>query len=143
MIFWKFNIDARQIFLKSSKSFAFVNLKPFVHGHVLISPIRIVQHARDLTDEEMVDLIETTSAAAKILKSWAECDTVATAIQDGPSAGQTVPHVHVHLIPKMDSFHNPLVPDSQQFERKPRTMEEMEAEAAELRDFGMRILDCS
>ncbi|KAG0738321.1 hypothetical protein G6F16_011403 [Rhizopus arrhizus] len=63
-------------------------------------------------------------------------------IQDGPQAGQTVPHVHMHLIPrkKGDWANNDDVYEEldrskgvDNEERPPRTEEEMKQEADELR----------
>lgn len=46
------------MFLKTALSFAFVNLKPIVPGHVLVSPLRIVKRFKDLTPEEVFSGID-------------------------------------------------------------------------------------
>lgn len=56
---WKFahmQIPAFQIFLQQKNVVAFVNLKPAVPGHVLVSPRRHVSRLADLTAEETGDL---------------------------------------------------------------------------------------
>jgi bis(5'-adenosyl)-triphosphatase len=56
---WKFahmQIPAFQIFLHQKNVVAFVNLKPAVPGHVLVSPRRHVPRLADLTAEETCDL---------------------------------------------------------------------------------------
>ena len=54
--FGKFPVDSSQTFAETKLSFAFVNLKPVVPGHVLISPDRIVPSFEDLNFEEVADL---------------------------------------------------------------------------------------
>ena len=54
--FGPFPIDDSQSFAETKLSFAFVNIKPVVPGHVLISPHRVVQSFEDLTAEEVSDL---------------------------------------------------------------------------------------
>lgn len=49
-------IQASEVFLATPLSFAFVNLKPIVPGHVLISPVRVVERFAELTAEEVADL---------------------------------------------------------------------------------------
>ncbi|KAG1056581.1 hypothetical protein G6F42_028811 [Rhizopus arrhizus] len=64
-------------------------------------------------------------------------------IQDGPQAGQTVPHVHMHIIPRKqgdwannDDIYEELDKKKKGVDnedRKPRTEQEMSLEANELR----------
>ena len=54
--FGQFDIQASEIFTESALSFAFVNLKPVVPGHLLVSPKRVVPRFCDLEREEVADL---------------------------------------------------------------------------------------
>lgn len=49
-------VHASEVFVTSNLSFAFVNLKPIVPGHVLISPKRVVSRFAELTPEEVADI---------------------------------------------------------------------------------------
>lgn len=49
-------IHASEVFVTSPLSFAFVNLKPVVPGHVLVSPKRVVARFAELTADEVADL---------------------------------------------------------------------------------------
>ncbi len=94
---------------------------------------------RDLTPEEVTELFATTQAIARALEPHYQRTALNIAIQDGVDAGQTVPHVHVHILPrcKADFARNDQVYeelDSMANDtRKPRTAAEMAAEALELR----------
>jgi bis(5'-adenosyl)-triphosphatase len=81
-------------------SFALVNLKPILPGHVLVSPRRCVPRVADLTPAEAVDLFLTVRRIGRMVERVFEASSLNIAIQDGLNAGQSVPHVHAHLIPR-------------------------------------------
>ena len=94
-------LPASQVFGMTSLSFCSVNLKPFAPGHVLVLPRRPVPTLDRLREEEMADLMRLTHRVVKMIKHCYHTQAVTVAVQDGPAAGQTVPHVHVHVIPRM------------------------------------------
>ncbi|SCV02481.1 LAME_0H01508g1_1 [Lachancea meyersii CBS 8951] len=90
-----------QVFYKSKHSFALVNLKPLVPGHVLVVPFRTnVIGLSDLTEDENEDYFKTVQLIHGFIKFHFKADSMNVAIQDGPEAGQTVPHLHTHIIPR-------------------------------------------
>ncbi|CAK0869922.1 unnamed protein product [Prorocentrum cordatum] len=100
--FAKFTIPAASVFYQSASGLtvAFVNLKPLVPGHVLVVPKRVVQHIADLTDEELVDLFLAVRDVQAAVCAGHGADSANIGIQDGRDSGQTVPHVHVHVLPR-------------------------------------------
>ncbi|NWX10006.1 FHIT triphosphatase, partial [Caloenas nicobarica] len=88
------------VFLKTELSFALVNRKPVVPGHVLVCPLRPVERFRDLNPEEVADLFCTTQRVSNVVEKHFCSTSLTIAIQDGPEAGQTVKHVHVHILPR-------------------------------------------
>ena len=152
MLFGRFKILASQIFLKTEHSFALVNLRPLVPGHVLVVSNRIAPVLSDLNDHEYDDLWRTVRKVQRVLKQQYNCDAFNVAVQDGASAGQSVPHAHIHILPRYrgdlernDDIYDQLemwapkekdsqkkkrleVPDDS--ERRDRTMEEMAEEAS-------------
>ncbi|KAK9370731.1 HIT-like domain-containing protein [Lipomyces kononenkoae] len=93
-------IVTRQVFYKSRYSFALVNVKPLLPGHVLICPYRVVPRIKDLSAEEVADLFITVQKVSEVIESVYKGQSLNIAIQDGPLAGQSVPHVHCHIIPR-------------------------------------------
>ncbi|GAO47399.1 HIT-like protein [Saitoella complicata NRRL Y-17804] len=91
-----------QVFYRSpsSLSCALVNLKPLKLLHVLIIPQRVVPRLKDLTKEEVADLFQTAQLIGSVVEQEANADSLTIALQDGVNAGQTVPHVHIHVIPR-------------------------------------------
>lgn len=133
-----------------------MNLKPLLPGHVLVSPLNVRPHLSDLSAAEIADLFQTVTRVQRTLKRVYNADAFNVAVQDGEAAGQSVPHVHVHIIPRTkgdaggdDKVHEWLEGEegnvgghqkelegerkpaewAKDEERKPRGKEEMEAEA--------------
>ena len=55
-LFGPWTISRNEVFAESPLSFAFVNLKPVVPGHVLVAPKRVVKRFGSLTNDEVADL---------------------------------------------------------------------------------------
>ncbi|KAI1408894.1 HIT domain-containing protein [Hypoxylon sp. FL1857] len=118
-----------QVFLTTTHSFALVNLKPLLPGHVLICPRKPHRRLTDLTAPELTDLFQAVQRVQRMLARHyfsssatsnssseqngtkddkdapadgsPEAGSFNIAIQDGVEAGQTVSHVHVHVIPRI------------------------------------------
>jgi len=80
-----------------------VNLKPLLPGHVLVSPLRRVPRLHDLSAEEVTDLFLTVQRVSRVIERVFHASALNIAIQDGVDAGQSVPHVHAHIIPRKAS----------------------------------------
>ncbi|XP_075869375.1 bis(5'-adenosyl)-triphosphatase isoform X1 [Nelusetta ayraudi] len=137
-------IKTSVVILQTELSFALVNRKPVVPGHVLVCPLRQVERFRDLQPEEVSDLFRTTQTIASLVEKHFDATSLTIAIQDGPEAGQTVKHVHVHVLPRKagdfernDSIYDELQKhdgDDEDAPSKWRSEEEMAAEASVLRE---------
>mmetsp|Transcript_17496 Transcript_17496/g.37954 ORF Transcript_17496/g.37954 Transcript_17496/m.37954 type:complete len:265 (+) Transcript_17496:71-865(+) len=128
--FGRYVIDSSQIFYRSPSnlSTAIVNLRPIVPGHVLILSTRVAPLLKDLTDDEYCDLWQTVRKVQDMLdKKYGSSNSPCSfnvAVQDGRSAGQSVPHVHVHILPRHDG----------DFERNDEVYDELEAWAPRAED---------
>ncbi|KAJ5907689.1 hypothetical protein N7495_000371 [Penicillium taxi] len=92
-----------QVFFQTPLSFALVNLKPILPGHVLVSPHRVVPRVADLTPAETSDLFLTVRRVGRMVERVYGASSLNIAIQDGVHAGQSVPHVHAHIIPRKNA----------------------------------------
>uniref|UniRef100_A0A7S1SP94 HIT domain-containing protein n=1 Tax=Tetraselmis chuii TaxID=63592 RepID=A0A7S1SP94_9CHLO len=101
LAFGPWMIKRSEVFKATTKTFAFVNIRPLVPGHVLVSPVRIVPRFSDLNPDEVADMWTTAHEVGKKLEPHYGASSMTYAIQDGPAAGQTVPHVHIHILPRM------------------------------------------
>ena len=91
------NIPAK-ILKETSQSISFLDAFPLAKGHVLVIPKNHHQKIQDMSQSENTDLFllvhEMTSKVDSISGS------TLVAIHNGIDAGQEVPHVHVHLVPR-------------------------------------------
>ncbi|KAF9270737.1 HIT-like protein [Marasmius fiardii PR-910] len=90
----------RQAFFRSQLSFAIVNLKPIVPGHVLVIPTRPVPRLTDLNESELASLMTSVQRVGRVVEGAYGADALTVACQDGKAAGQSVPHVHFHILPR-------------------------------------------
>lgn len=102
MRFGKFVISSKHIFYRSKLSSAIVNLRPIVPGHVLVVPKRVAPRLADLNEEEYLDLWQAVRTVQHVLKKQYNATAFNVAVQDGYHAGQSVPHVHVHILPRAE-----------------------------------------
>ena len=77
-----------------------MNLKPLLPGHVLVSPRRATPRLSDLTSTELADLFLTVQRVGRMIERVYNATSLNIAIQDGADAGQSVPHLHTHIIPR-------------------------------------------
>jgi diadenosine tetraphosphate (Ap4A) HIT family hydrolase len=141
--FARFPIDTRTVFYATEHSFAFTNLKPVINGHVLISPIRVVDRITHLSPQEVEDLFLTARLVGDlVLKAHPHADSLTLTVQDGPSAGQSVPHVHVHVMPRWstDRFNSSSAGNDAVYEAINRSEEEHLADITKVDENS--LIDC-
>jgi len=75
---------------------------PVSLGHSLLIPRRHVPSLFDLTREERTDIFDLLDRVHARIQAEHNPDGFNVGINDGAAAGQTVMHLHVHLIPRYD-----------------------------------------
>lgn len=73
---------------------------PINPGHTLVVPRRHVQHLGDRGENEWMALWDEVRAQQRRIRGTYRCDTFTVGVNDGEADGQTVPHVHIHVIPR-------------------------------------------
>jgi diadenosine tetraphosphate (Ap4A) HIT family hydrolase len=69
-------------------------------GHTLVVPRRHVASLFDLPDEEQAAVWALVARVRALLLADLRPDGFNVGLNDGPAAGQTVTHAHVHVIPR-------------------------------------------
>ena len=73
---------------------------PITKGHTLIIPKRHVSSFFEITQQERQALFELVDQAKIQLDQEFKPASYNIGINDGEAAGQTIPHLHIHLIPR-------------------------------------------
>ncbi|HWP73740.1 MAG TPA: HIT family protein, partial [Methylomirabilota bacterium] len=92
-------IPSLKIF-EDDRTLAFMDINPVSHGHCLVIP---KAHAASLFEAEVEDLQATIAAAQQVARAIREAlapDGLNMLQANGAAAFQSVPHFHLHLIPR-------------------------------------------
>ncbi len=87
-------------FAASDNFLAIYNLAPILPGHSLVIPRRHILSLLELSDPELCELALFSRDIVKVLQKAFGSHSFDWTIQEGVEAGQTIPHLHLHLIPR-------------------------------------------
>lgn len=87
-------------FCSTSQFSAIYNIAPIVPGHSLIIPNTHYISLFELSDQELCEMMVFARKVTRILQTVFQCDGFDWSVQDGISAGQSVPHLHLHIVPR-------------------------------------------
>jgi len=79
---------------------AILDVFPRSEGHTLVVLDNPSQRLADLSESELAKLFVGVKRTQQILAPYFETQDFTVTIHDGPLAGQEIPHVHVHVIPR-------------------------------------------
>jgi histidine triad (HIT) family protein len=85
---------------EDDKSLAFMDVMPQIDGHVLVIPKESAENILDLSPESAGALMTATQTVAKAVKKGLSAPGIMLAMLNGAPAGQSVFHVHFHVIPR-------------------------------------------
>lgn len=84
-------------------SLAFLDIHPMVEGHTLVIPKVHVERLQDLSCELAGKVFQTVQVVAGRVTHALGAPALNVGFNDGRAAGQAVPHLHFHLIPRFPS----------------------------------------
>ena len=105
---------------------AILDVNPAARGHVIIIPKKHAANIFEIEDEDAAKLFPVAKRIATALKKTYDCDGVNILQNNGEAAGQTVFHLHVHVVPR---FHD----DDVKMTWKPGETPDLDAVANEIR----------
>jgi histidine triad (HIT) family protein len=79
---------------------SFLDVYPRRDGHTLVVPTSPAIHLRELSDVESSQLMIGVKETQTTLSRYFSTDDFTILLHDGPLAGQEIPHVHFHVIPR-------------------------------------------
>lgn len=89
-----------RIIVDNEKAFAFLTNIPITPGHTLIAPKRVVATVDELTNEEMGAMHMLLLQVKAVLTEHFGAEGFNYAWNEGKEFGQSVPHFHLHVVPR-------------------------------------------
>ena len=105
---------------------AYLDINPFSFGHTLVIPKAHTEGLLDTPDETLAAVIARVRKVAARIRAVLPCDGFNILQNNGEAAGQTVKHVHFHIVPRRNG--EPLT-----FENRPGDMDALKALAERIR----------
>jgi len=93
-------LDKNRIIAESELTLTIMDEFPVSIGHTLILPKRHVSDFFEITPDEHDEMFAALDEARHLLKAEFKPDGFNIGINNGAAAGQSIMHVHMHLIPR-------------------------------------------
>jgi histidine triad (HIT) family protein len=87
---------------EDSKTLAFMDVMPEADGHVLVVPKENAENILDLSSEGMTAMMATVQKVAKAVDKSLRPDGILLKQYNRAAAGQSVFHVHFHIVPRWE-----------------------------------------
>ena len=88
----------RNAFASSGSFLAIYNKAPILPGHSLIIPRKHFESLRSLPDDLIQEFFLFARKVTEALLGYFHADAFDWSIQDNEAAGQTIPHLHLHIL---------------------------------------------
>ena len=85
---------------EDDKTLALMDIMPSCEGHTLVITKEPAEGILDLSPEGAAALIQTTQKVAKAVKKGLGASGVMLVQLNGAAAGQSIPHIHFHILPR-------------------------------------------
>jgi len=93
-------IKARIVY-ETADTVAFLDAFPVSRGHTLVIPKKHFEKIQDMSSDDSRDLFDVVHKVISKVDSLSGATLLAA--HNGKDAGQEVPHVHIHLVPRAKS----------------------------------------
>jgi bis(5'-adenosyl)-triphosphatase len=88
------------VFYESTHFMAIYNVAPVFPGHAMIIPKAHITGLLIIPEEEIVEMVKLSRIVVRILQKAFHARGFNWSIQEGEEAGQTIKHLHMHIIPR-------------------------------------------
>lgn len=93
--------EGNLVIVRARSCYALLNNYPYNGGHVMVVPYRQVAGLEDLTDEEMLEVMQVTRRCIAALKRTMKPDGFNVGFNLGRVAGAGIEeHLHLHIVPR-------------------------------------------
>ncbi len=85
---------------EDDKVFAFMDINPLSSGHTLVIPRTHAENIFEISEQDATAVIKAVKMLSTAIKKGIQADGINILQLNGKAAGQLVPHLHVHIIPR-------------------------------------------
>ena len=96
------DLPSRTVF-EDERVIAFLDANPLAEGHTLVIPKEHHADLQSLPEDLAAHLFGALHRLVPIVENAVDADGSNVAFNNGPAAGQEVPHVHGHIIPRFEN----------------------------------------
>lgn len=97
-----FCTDAKGVSLKNELAYSARDSYAVSPGHTVVVPKRHVAEFFDLTQDEVAACMDLINEEKKLIDEEFNPDGYNIGVNIGPAAGQSILHVHIHIIPRYE-----------------------------------------
>lgn len=90
-------------FMESQNFWVVYNHAPILPGHSLVIPKNHIESLLELDEQELFEFVQLSTKAAKLILKVFKADSFNWTVQEKPAAGQTIPHLHLHIFPRHEN----------------------------------------
>jgi len=95
-------IEAKVLY-EDDQTMALLDAFPLVEGHTLVIPKAHHEHLQDMPADVAQNWFQAIHQTVEKLQTAMEAQGMTVGLNNGKVAGQVVPHVHMHLIPRFEN----------------------------------------
>jgi len=90
------------IVAETDEAVAFLDANPLARGHTLVVPRDPHERLRETPPETARAVFDLVRTVAPAVEDAVGAEATTVGINDGTAAGQEIPHVHVHVVPRFE-----------------------------------------
>ncbi|MGH9954830.1 MAG: HIT family protein [Nitrososphaeraceae archaeon] len=89
-----------KVIMQNEKAMALLDAFPLAPGHTLVIPKSHYAKVQQMSEQDAMAVFEIVWKLAGAVETGSQVNASTIAIHNGNEAGQEVPHVHVHIVPR-------------------------------------------
>ena len=89
-----------KILYRDKRFMVLMNIFPYNTGHIMVMPVKHARLLEDLDDDDTAGLFVLVKKCVNLLKKAINPAGFNIGLNEGGSAGASIPHIHVHIVPR-------------------------------------------
>jgi histidine triad (HIT) family protein len=89
-----------RVIMQNEKAMALLDAFPLAAGHSLVLPKSHYTKVQQMSKQDAIAVFEIVWKLTGAVETGSQVNASTIAIHNGSEAGQEVPHVHVHIVPR-------------------------------------------